>query len=236
MIQQDAISEFRGNSDLVIKQLDRICDSRAFRRSNRLKRFLSFAVKETIEGHSNELKEFTVGVEVFDRDLSFDPRSDPIVRVQARRLRALLEQYYAEEAGFDEIIVEVPKGAYSAVFRSPKPLSAKFSKKARPSLLVNKNTVAVLRFEDLSPAGDQSHFCSGLSDEIIHTLVNMGSLVVCSPTTENQSDAAIVIDGSVRKCGSAIRITANLVDTTSGVYLLVYIARQNFGRNLICSG
>ncbi len=219
MIQQDATSEFRGNSDLVIEQLDRICASRAFRRSNRLKRFLTFVVKETIEGRGDELKEFTVGVEVFDRDLSFDPRSDPIVRVQARRLRALLEQYYAEEASLDEIIVEVPKGAYSAVFRSHKSLAAKLSKKPRPSLLVNRNTVAVLQFEDLSPSGDQSHFCSGLSDEIIHTLLRMDSLVVCSPTTESQSNAAIVIDGSVRKCGSTIRITANLIDTTSGVYL-----------------
>jgi TolB-like protein/Tfp pilus assembly protein PilF len=228
MIQQDVIAEFTGNSELVIKQLDRICASRAFGRSNRLKRFLTFVVKETVEGNGNALKESTVGVEVFDRDPFFDPRSDPIVRVQARRLRALLEQYYAEEAGAEEIVVDVPKGAYIPVFKPPRSFVVMLSNRQRPSLLVNKNTVTVLPFEDLSPAGDLGHFCSGLSDEIIHSLVRLGSLVVCSTTLDNQKEwtadkiaqtnAAIGIRGSVRKCGSAIRITVNLVDVASGSF------------------
>src|SRR5947209_14084300 len=82
----------------VTGELGRILVSKAFRQADRLKRFLSFIVEETIAGRGERLKEFVVGVEVFGKPESFDPRNDPIVRVQARRLRAQLSRYYREEA------------------------------------------------------------------------------------------------------------------------------------------
>src|SRR5881396_454370 len=85
----------------VSGQLTRILASKAFRQADRLKRFLSFIVEETIAGRGESLKEFVVGVEVFGKDNTFDPRNDPIVRVQARRLRAQLSRYYHEEGQDD---------------------------------------------------------------------------------------------------------------------------------------
>ena len=73
--------------------------SATFRQVGRLKRFLSFIVLETLLGRGDQLKEYVIGVQVFDKDSSFDPRADPIVRVQARRLRARLVRYYREEGG-----------------------------------------------------------------------------------------------------------------------------------------
>src|SRR6476660_6092182 len=99
-------------------QLNRILASKAFRQSDRLKRFLSFIVEETLAGRGERLKEFVVGVEVFGKPASFDPRNDPIVRVQARRLRAQLARYYKEEAAEGELVVELPKGGYAPVFRA----------------------------------------------------------------------------------------------------------------------
>jgi len=78
----------------VAAHLNRIFGSKAFRQADRLKRFLTFIVEEAIAGRGERLKEFVVGVEVFGKDDSFDPRNDPIVRVQARRLRAQLARYY----------------------------------------------------------------------------------------------------------------------------------------------
>src|SRR5260370_41783685 len=98
-------------------QLNRILASKAFRQADRLKRFLSFVVAETISGRSDRLKEFAVGVEVFGKDTSFDPRNDPIVRVQARRLRAQLARYYREEGPAEERVIERPKGGYARNFR-----------------------------------------------------------------------------------------------------------------------
>ena len=59
-----------------------------------------------------------IGVQVFDKDSSFDPRADPIVRVQARRLRARLVRYYREEGGADALVIELPKGGYTPVFKN----------------------------------------------------------------------------------------------------------------------
>src|SRR5580658_6234551 len=101
----------------VGEQLDRILASKAFRQADRLKRFLAFIVEETLAGRGERLKEFVVGVEVFGKPESFDPRNDPIVRVQARRLRAQLARYYHEEGPDDELLIELPKGGYAPVFR-----------------------------------------------------------------------------------------------------------------------
>src|SRR5258708_2567409 len=90
-------------------QLDRVLSSKVFRQADRLKRFLRFIVEETLAGRGDRLKEFVVGVEVFGKDDSFDPRNDPIVRVQARRLRAQLERYYREEGHEDQLVTELPK-------------------------------------------------------------------------------------------------------------------------------
>src|SRR5262245_51072920 len=81
----------------VQAQLERILGSSTFRQVDRLKRFLRFIVTETIAGRGDQLKEYVIGVQVFDKETSFDPRADPIVRVQARRLRARLVRYYREE-------------------------------------------------------------------------------------------------------------------------------------------
>jgi len=80
-------------TDQVREHLSRVLASTAFAHVDRLKRFLRFVVEETVGGRSENLKEYSIGVEVFDREDSFDPRTDPIVRVQARRLRARLTRY-----------------------------------------------------------------------------------------------------------------------------------------------
>src|SRR5688572_31381525 len=98
-------------------QLDRILSSATFQQVDRLKRFLNFIVSEYAEDRGAGLQEYVVGVEVFGKEPSFDPRTDPIVRVQARRLRSRLERYYTTEGERDELIVELPKGGYTPVIR-----------------------------------------------------------------------------------------------------------------------
>ena len=73
----------------------RVLDSESFSKAHSLRRFLAYVVDETLAGRADTLKEYAIGVEVFGRGEAFDPRADTIVRVQARRLRSKLEQYYA---------------------------------------------------------------------------------------------------------------------------------------------
>lgn len=98
----------------VLHELDRILSSAAFKDEERLQKFLRFAVHETLEGGAARLKESVIGVEVFGRPADYDPKTEPIVRVQARRLRAKLELYY--ETAKAEICITVPKGSYVPVF------------------------------------------------------------------------------------------------------------------------
>ena len=100
----------------VRAQLQRILSNVLFLRSDRLSRFLSFVVEQTLEGRQSGLKEYQVGVEVCGRSESYDPRTDPVVRVEARRLRSALESYYAQEGQDDPILISLPKGGYVPSF------------------------------------------------------------------------------------------------------------------------
>jgi serine/threonine-protein kinase len=229
MALQGSTVELGKDSDTkVADQLNRILASKAFRQADRLKRFLTFIVEETVGGRGERLKEFVVGVEVFGKPESFDPRNDPIVRVQARRLRAQLTRYYREEGPDDEVLIELHKGGYAPVFKQVRSAP---SRRAISPTFVSRNTVVVLPFSDHSAAGDQKYFCQGLSQEIIHSLActqgirlvawHEGAPDLAQTMREGaeRSNAAIIITGSVRKQGNDARITADLIDAASGRYL-----------------
>src|SRR5277367_3334180 len=97
-------------------QLDLILRSRAFIQSHRIRRFLQFVVEESLLGQPHRLKEYLIGLEVFDRREAFDPRVDSIVRVEARRLRYKLEEYYRTEGREDSIRIVLRKGSYVPIF------------------------------------------------------------------------------------------------------------------------
>jgi Tol biopolymer transport system component len=99
----------------VTEELDRILASPGFTDADRLQRFLRFVVEETLAGRGGALKESVIGVEVFGRAADYDPKVDPVVRVQARRLRVKLDEYYAA-AGAGSIRIGLPKGGYAAEF------------------------------------------------------------------------------------------------------------------------
>ncbi len=113
----------------VQAEVAKILASPAFRRSGRLSRFLHYAVEEAIQGRPEQLKEYSIGVEVFDRGVSFDPRVESIVRVEAGKLRTRLKEYYGSQGGDDPLVVDFPLGSYVPVFR----IRDKSVLKGRPS-------------------------------------------------------------------------------------------------------
>jgi serine/threonine-protein kinase len=203
--------------------LDRILASKAFRQVDRLQRFLRFIVNESLSGSGDNLKEFVIGVEVFGRETSFDPRMDPIVRVQARRLRIRLTRYYREEGQHDEILIDLPKGGYAPLFQmveSPEP------RHSVASVLSSRNTIVVAPFGDENHEHDLASFCRGLTQEVVHTLTNVKALRVLQwtpaddrPELTQPVHAAMRIGGSVRRTRNAIRVTVHLIDSVSRRYL-----------------
>ena len=209
------------------QQLERVLASVTFRQVDRLKRFLSFIVAEALAGRGDQLKEYVIGVQVFDKDSSFDPRADPIVRVQARRLRARLERYYHEEGSTDAVVIELPKGGYAPVFKSRDGAGA--SRRSIGPTLAGQNTIAVLPLADHSAGGDLGYFCEGLRQELIHGLATLEALRVraVQPAPSLSSgyagdyagQVAMTLTGGVRKSGDRLRVTVHLVDTASASYL-----------------
>jgi TolB-like protein/Flp pilus assembly protein TadD len=205
----------------VREQLERVLASSTFQQSDRLKRFLTFIVQQTLTGHRDGLKEYVIGVQVFGKEESFDPRHDPTVRVQARRLRAKLMHHYREEGRADEVIIDLPKGGYAPVFRRRE--TSVSGTRSLGAALVSRNTIAVLAFTDHRIGGDLAYFCQGLRDEIVHHLTRLPSLRLLASeepqATAEKTAPALVISGSVRRSGDRLRVTAQLVDGASGCYL-----------------
>ncbi len=104
--------------EVVQTQLERILASPLFCKAPRHSRFLSFVVRKSLAGESESVKEYLIGLEVFDRDPGYDPGTDPIVRAEARRLRSRLADYYREVGQHDPVQIGLPKGTYVPTFHS----------------------------------------------------------------------------------------------------------------------
>lgn len=105
--------------DLARAELEKVLGSPSFRRSPKLSGFLRFVAGHALNGNDDAIKEYNIGVEVFDRGSNFDPRTDNIVRSQAHRLRVSLAAYYAGEGQQDPVRIELVPGSYIPRFRTP---------------------------------------------------------------------------------------------------------------------
>ena len=104
--------------------LNRILESSIFRASARSTAFLRFVVTETLEGRASRLKAFTIATSVFGRDEAFDPQTNPIVRVEAMRLRKMIEAYYLGEGAGDPLQIRIHRGSYVPEFVAASDTSA----------------------------------------------------------------------------------------------------------------
>jgi serine/threonine-protein kinase len=209
-------------------QLEKVLAHALFARSERMGRFLRLAVERTLEGRGSELKEYLLGVEVFDRKSSFDPRADPIVRVEARRLRSKLKAYYEGDGLQDPIMFELATGTYVPTIRV-RAASVENAPTPRPA----GASVAVLPFSNLSASADHDYLCDGLTEEIIHALTKVNGMRVVAwnsavrlrgesdniPEIRRQLQVAHVLTGSVRVAGPSLRVRSQLIETENGVYL-----------------
>lgn len=102
----------------IRNELARVLASPGFANAARMRRFLTFVVEQALAGNGERLKEYVLGVEVFDRDPQFDPRVDSIVRVEAGRVRSKLDEYYNGAGRGAGVAIRLPKGAYAPVFET----------------------------------------------------------------------------------------------------------------------
>jgi len=105
----------------VMEQLERVLASPLFRNSKRYPSLLRYVVEQTLKGHSGDLKERTLGIEVFGRTPDYDTNLDPVVRISAAEIRKRIAQYYQEPGHEQELRINLPLGSYVPEFRIPEP-------------------------------------------------------------------------------------------------------------------
>jgi TolB-like protein len=108
-------------ADDVRRQLDRILASEGFTNADRMTAFLRYVVERSLAGEGDQVKEYVIGIEVFGRDAEYDPRMDSIVRVEARRLRTKLDEYYAGAGSQDTVRIQMRRGSYVPAFEERPP-------------------------------------------------------------------------------------------------------------------
>jgi adenylate cyclase len=227
--------------------LDRILASPCFVQSERQQRFLKFIVTESLAGRTDRLKGYTIALEVFDRDVSFDPGIDAIVRVEAARLRGKLREYYEREGRTDPVRFDLPKGAYlirmewRAPGTMPSPQEAPEARahtvgqalSPRLQPIEDRPSLAVLPFANISSDSEQEYFADGITDGLIAELSRLPSLFVISRHSSfvykgvskraEQIGAELgvryLLEGSVQRAAGRVRVTAQLIDAASGAHL-----------------
>ncbi len=216
-------------ADDVRSQLGRILDSALFQRSERLRRFLQYSLQEGLEGRTDQIKEYSIGRQVFDKPEDFDTRSDPVVRVEAGRLRAKIREYYATAGANDTLFVGIRDRGYLPLVRKRKTEKAVSGTRQEPSQ-DSKPCIAVLPFRDLSPKGNQEPFCAALTQGILHGLIQESGLTVIGRTlsrrlhadsndflaTAREFAVEHIVEGSVQRQGDQVRISVELSDTETG--------------------
>ena len=115
-VEDNMLQRAEPSREQKLQQLERLMQSRTFQASENLISLLNYLVRDSIENPDAQLKEYTIATEVLGRGTEFDPRTDSVVRVQAKRLRTKLQEYYQNEGKSDQILIDLPKGHYKVAF------------------------------------------------------------------------------------------------------------------------
>lgn len=191
----------------VRAQLSRMLESKEFHAPERLKAFLSFVVEETLSGNEGSIKAYTIAIAAFGRNQDFDPQLDPIVRIEAGKLRKALELYFYSHSE-DEVLILIPKGTYVPVFSYSQPGDQREktlpelisqpdkSQKQPPSVLpeavLEQEKRPVLLVLPFSMRGDDeqlSSFLAGLTDNLLAQVYNNEVVHILEAPVKYASDA-----------------------------------------------
>jgi TolB-like protein len=221
--------------EAIRQQLEKILISPQFINSSNLRDFLRFIVEKTLAGEAADIKGYNVATQVMGRKTDFDPNLDPIVRIQAGRLRRALEQYYGAQRKNDAVVIEVLKGSYVPVFRPVSKLagaSVVMSGARQEPILAPPSgpSVAVMPLLNLTGDRQQEYFTEGLAEELTNELARYQELrVIAYESTRRWKGRMIdpraagldlgvrfLVEGSIRKDAKTVKLDLHLVDTQNG--------------------
>lgn len=210
-------------------QLQRILASPKFEATERQRSFLRFVIDEALAGNAYQIKGFSIATRVFGRKEDFDQATDPIVSIQANKLRRALEIYYLTAGVEDPVRISIEKGTYVPTFRKH---SAKASGRSdrgaeAPPLRRRSSwpTLIIQPFRNLNDDRELNHLAIGLATELAMEITRYQDIRVLMHASREESKtfprdtARFVIEGNIRKDRSGIKMVVNLFDRSSNSHI-----------------
>ena len=211
-------------------ELDRILSSPQFDASERNRRFLDYVVEETLSDRGDRIKAYSIATLVFGRDDSFDPALDPVVRMEARRLRRSLERFYLVEGETGPIRITLPKGGYVPKFQDQAALRSAVDQEPRRSIasapVSRRPSIWISAFNFESEIPGYLNYCDGLTRQIAIGLSRYPELAVFMPIPRSWSDSAecptaapaadFVLTGDAVVASNVLKVKATLLHGSSG--------------------
>jgi TolB-like protein len=208
----DSLSE-----QAIREELTKLLTSQIFAKSERLGRFLQFTVDQLLAGKQDELKEYVIGVEVYDRRSPYNPTVDSIVRSEARRLRGKLKQYYEFDGKTDPVRIFFRPGSYIPEICLQEAQVDSSSRAAELSGLLASTSgdvvISVDRFVDLSGTSQATICARGVTAELLHLLMEIKGCRVVAPASGsfNSVHCHLHLEGDIRQYNGSLRITCRLI-------------------------
>ena len=205
---------------MVLDQLKRILNSESLHASARSRGFLRFVVEQALAGRSDRISQEAIAAEVMGRTSGFDSATDPIVRMQAGRVRRSLEHYYRKEGGEDVIEIALPKGTYVPTFSFRTPPAAIHGSGAGngsaggcrwPALFISP-------LENLTGSRDMEFVARGLASDLAVELARDKSIQVFLAPAGGMRSATggFELSGTLSKREDSCKINLHLTDRESG--------------------
>ena len=249
----DKANQLTANQQAAVRvQLQHILADQVFLQAGRISRFLQYIIDEMLAGRAQNINQYALASDVFDRDDTFDPAIDAIVRVEAGRLRSKLREYYEETGQHDPVLILLPKRTYVArlEFRHASANNSSVEatsdgENSAPTVAVDETripTIAVLAFDNMSGDPEQDYFGDGLAEDLITDLSKLPGLSIIARQSSFAYKASsiniklvglelgadYVVEGSVRKTGERLRVNAQLISVATGRHIWA----DRFDRNL----
>jgi adenylate cyclase len=229
----------RPSQQQIRSQTERILNSPAFTRSSRSRRLLEYLLTQTLAGNAKRLKQYAIATEALGRGADFDPNIDPIVRLEASKLRRALEDYYLRAGARDRVRISIPKGSYVPAFElceglDASPASGTGNADARASALPDvtlgcERLLLVPSCDHLKNEAGRT-LTDGLYEQLTVEISRYRDIALLTQPVDEARLGAIgdpvaaglklqarfVLSGSVRPNGEQIRVTARLHDVSIG--------------------
>ena len=217
-----AMSATDFSADEILQQLHRILDSPDFNGTSQQRDFLTYVVSETLAGNSQNIKGYTIATQVFGRNEDFDQAIDPIVSIQANKLRRAMERYYLLAGREDKVLIEIPRGTYIPVFTkrvTAAEIPAIETGRDADSCLDDSCPKILIRpFRNLPDSPEKHSLGTGFASALASEISRYQSFCVLRYSPEGRSKrstdigARFVVEGDFWKDEAGLKIVINLID------------------------